>query len=145
MGVLKNRAISFRAIILGILLSFLSMISCVIAMVILLFALKLLGFDTQGLISGIRKLAVVDFGFAIKLLFVFLCGYLSGHFAKKEKVLHGVIAGLILICTNLFFRGFRHPADIPAWHGVVDYVLMVPATALGGYIAMRRETKRAGR
>ena len=77
-------------------------------------------------------------GFAIGTLCTVLGGYVAGRLAKEIEVKHGAFVGVgSLIVSALEQAVSESGALVPQWYLLVSTLAIVPAGALGGYIAER--------
>jgi hypothetical protein len=76
-------------------------------------------------------------GDGLGLLMSVLGGFLAGRLAKIDEVHHGAAAGFASLVLSLLLS-WGLPADgALSWRDVVVSLTVVPAAALGGYIAAR--------
>lgn len=80
------------------------------------------------------QLAVAD---ALGLLMSVLGGFLAGRLAKIDEVHHGAAAGFSSLVLSLLI-GWGAPVEgALSWRDVLLPLAVVPAAALGGYVAAR--------
>ncbi|MDA8099738.1 MAG: hypothetical protein M0042_08935 [Nitrospiraceae bacterium] len=60
--------------------------------------------------------------------------YIAGRIAKSQEMFHGIIVSLLGMALGLFFT----ETGIPLWYDIASYVLILPAGAAGGYLALLR-------
>jgi len=74
--------------------------------------------------------------FAIGTLCTVLGGYVAGRRAKTLAIKHGAFVGVGSLILSALEQGISGSgASLPQWYVVVSALAIVPAGALGGYIA----------
>jgi hypothetical protein len=69
-----------------------------------------------------------------------LGGFLAGRIARQRPIFHGTLVGAFSLALGLVVRGSE-----PAWFDLASSILVVPAGALGGWLADRRQGRMDGR
>jgi len=85
--------------------------------------------------------AIVD---ALGLLLSVLGGFVAGRLAKVDEVNHGAAAGFGSLLFALLLA-WGVPMDAPSWRDLLMSLAVVPAAALGGYVAGRLNARGARR
>ena len=68
-----------------------------------------------------------------------LGGFIAGRLAARMPAQHGAFVGLAGIAIGLLHYGGEAPATpTPLWYDLLGFALLVPAGALGGWLAGRR-------
>lgn len=75
-------------------------------------------------------------GDALGLLMSALGGFVAGRLARIDEVNHGAATGFGSLMFSLLLA-WSVPADAHSWRDVLVSLAVVPAAALGGYIAAR--------
>lgn len=69
------------------------------------------------------------------LAFTVLGGYITGRIAKGYEMLNSIAVGIIEVAFGMLLS--ISGSSYPLWYNVIGFVLMIPATYLGGMIAKR--------
>ena len=70
----------------------------------------------------------------IELGCMFLGGFIAAHEAQTWEMTHaGIVGAIILVIFSIFLGS----AYLPLWYKVIGFLLTVPASILGGYVAKR--------
>jgi hypothetical protein len=81
-------------------------------------------------------------GAALGLLLSVLGGFVAGRLAKIDEVNHGAATGFGSLMLSLLLA-WSAPADAHSWRDALVSLAVVPAAALGGYIAARLNARGA--
>jgi hypothetical protein len=75
----------------------------------------------------------------VGLLFTATGGFVAAQMAKIRHLQHGIAVGIGSLAVGLLggLAGGDADADVPAWLNALSYLAVVPAAALGGYLAGR--------
>ena len=131
--------LKIRPIVIGVVIDYVATYAAMFAWIILFVSRRL---SEQGKLS---EEAVQNFlisteglliGFAIGTFCTVLGGYVAARQAKELEIKHGAFVGVgSLILTALEQSISGSGASLPQWYVVLSAVAIVPAGALGGYIA----------
>jgi len=79
----------------------------------------------------------------VGLLFTATGGFVAAQMAKARYVQYGIAVGAGSICVALLGELAVGSDDTPAWFNVLSYLTVIPAGALGGYLASRATSSPA--
>jgi putative membrane protein (TIGR04086 family) len=75
-------------------------------------------------------------GFLIGTLGTALGGFIAGRKAGRFEIKHGAFVGLgSLIVSFIELTMQEEPPSIPEWFRIISVLAVIPAGALGGYVA----------
>lgn len=75
-------------------------------------------------------------GFAIGALGTALGGFVAGYKAGKLEIKHGGFVGVGSLVVSFIEQGLQEePTQLPEWFRWLSLVAIIPAGALGGYVA----------
>ena len=75
-------------------------------------------------------------GFVIGTLGTALGGFVAAHKAGKLEIKHGALVGLCSLALSFIEQTLQEePATLPEWFRVLSVLAIIPAGALGGFVA----------
>jgi putative membrane protein (TIGR04086 family) len=75
-------------------------------------------------------------GFAIGVLGTALGGFVAGYRARKLEIKHGGFVGVGSLVVSFIEQGLQEEAmPLPEWFRLLSLLAIIPAGALGGYVA----------
>ena len=77
----------------------------------------------------------------VGLILTAIGGLVAARMARTEHLAHGAAVGLGALFVWLIVAWISPSDTIPAWYEMVSFAGIVPAGALGGYLAGRRANK----
>jgi hypothetical protein len=131
--------VEIRPIIIGVVVDYVATLAAMYAYVFIYLSKRL---AEQGEVSeeAIYRFLLSDegllIGFAIGTLCTVLGGYMAGSRASRLEIKHGALVGfgsLVVSFIEQYYAGETMP--IPEWYRLLGYLAIIPAGAVGGYIA----------
>ena len=124
------------SIVVGILVDTVSSVALAIVYSLFVFGLQLdPGEPPTDDSAGLWNVAVTEI---LGLLPTVLGGFVAGRMAKALEVRHGVAVGMAALLVWVFVESVAPSDELPAWYRAISFIAVVPAGALGGYVAARR-------
>jgi putative membrane protein (TIGR04086 family) len=111
----------------------------------------LVKFTTQAIVKG--KVPEEDISFTtvdvvvievLGILLVVLGGYVAGRIAKTQHIVHGAAVGIGALLVALVLELLVPGESVPLWYTTISFLSVVPAGAIGGYLAVRRARAAGG-
>jgi len=65
-------------------------------------------------------------------------GFVAARMARTQPIQHGAAVGAGAILVWLLVEWFSPTETLPGWDAVLSFVGIIPAGALGGYVAAKR-------
>lgn len=69
-------------------------------------------------------------------------GFVAARMARTEHIQHGIAVGIGALLVWLLVERVSPSESLPVWYETVSFVGVVPAGALGGYVAARGAPKK---
>jgi putative membrane protein (TIGR04086 family) len=65
-------------------------------------------------------------------------GFVAARMARTQPIQHGIAVGVGALLVWLLFQWVSTGDALPGWYEMASFVSVVPAGALGGYLAAKR-------
>ncbi|MBD0380701.1 hypothetical protein [Paenibacillus sedimenti] len=91
------------------------------------------GNDLSQIYSNVGLLMVL---LAVGLFWTFLGGYVAAKVAKRAEVFNASIIGVIAAAIG--FDSMLTSRDIPLWYELIGFIVIIPISLLGGYLALKK-------
>lgn len=128
-------------VLVGVLVDLLGTIVVVLSYMSIVLPAEIWSGDVPGNALTPAQQSVAD---GLGLLMSVLGGFLAGRLAKIDEVHHGAAAGFGSLVLSLLLSSGVPAESAHSWRDVLVSVAVVPAAAVGGYMAARLNARATG-
>gem|GEM_PF-6052647 len=96
--------------------------------------------DTNDLSAVYANTSLLWILLIVGLFWTFLGGFVAAKVARRAEVFNASIIGVIAAAIGFDSMLTNH--EVPLWFELLGFIIIIPVSLLGGYLALRRRRTR---